>query len=170
MDEMEKFVMKQSRYHKDVSAYDMIDVYDVLRLYEVESHPVGHAIKKLLMAGRRGAKDYRQDLQEAVQSIQREIDTLDRVDDEKRAVDDSGPSWDDAPRWARYLAQDANGTWWWYEQKPQLFDDFWWSDTGLVKEYLAQSPSFNWEYSIQQRLERNTASSGASEAYSPGII
>lgn len=76
--------MKQSRYHKDVSAYDTIDVYDVLRLYEVESHPVGHAIKKLLMAGRRGAKDYRQDLQEAVQSIQREIDTLDRGCLEKR--------------------------------------------------------------------------------------
>lgn len=90
MVETEKFVMKQSRYHKDVSAYDMIDVYDVLRLYEVESHPVGHAIKKLLMAGRRGAKDYRQDLQEAAQSIQREIDTLDRVGDEKRNTGHSG--------------------------------------------------------------------------------
>lgn len=84
--------MKQSRYHKDVSAYDMIDVYDVLRLYEVESHPVGHAIKKLLMAGRRGAKDYRQDLQEAVQSIQREIDTLDMVGDEKRNTAPPGAS------------------------------------------------------------------------------
>lgn len=83
--------MKQSRYHKDVSAYDMIDVYDVLRLYEVESHPVGHAIKKLLMAGRRGAKDYRQDLQEAVDSIQREIDTLDRDGAGKRNTASSGP-------------------------------------------------------------------------------
>ena len=84
--------MKQSRYHKDVSAYDMIDVYDVLRLYEVESHPVGHAIKKLLMAGRRGAKDFRQDLQEAVQSIQREIDTFDRGCLEKRNTASYGAS------------------------------------------------------------------------------
>ena len=150
---MEKFVMKQSRYHKDVSAYDMIDVYDVLRLYEVESHPVGHAIKKLLMAGRRGAKDYRQDLQEAVQSIQREIDTLDRDGAGKRAADDSGPSWDDAPEWARYLAQDKDGTWWWYEEKPRPLDGFWWSDTGLVEEACAQTPSSNWKYSLQQRLK-----------------
>lgn len=167
---MEKFAMKQSRYHKSVAGYETIDVYDVLRLYEVESHPVGHAIKKLLMAGRRGAKDYRQDLQEAVQSIQREIDTLDRVYDEKRAVDDSGPSWDDAPKWARYLAQDSDGAWWWYEKKPQPLDGFWWSDTGLVEEDCVQSPSSNWESSLQQLLKRNTADSGPHEAYSPGII
>lgn len=170
MDEEKEPVMKQSRYHKDVSAYDTIDVYDVLRLYEVESHPVGHAIKKLLMAGRRGAKDYRQDLQEAVQSIFREIDTLDRVDDEKRNTGHSGPSWDDAPKWARYLAQDEDGKWWWYEKKPRPLEGFWWSDTGLVEEACVQSPSSNWESSLQQLLKRNTADSAAPEYYSPGII
>src|SRR5690606_32966667 len=150
MDEMEKFVKKQSRYHKDVSSYDMIDVYDVLRLYEVESHPVGHAIKKLLMAGRRGAKDYRQDLQEAVQSIQREIDTLDWDGAGKRAVGDSGPSWDDAPEWARYLAQDKDGTWWWYEKKPRILGTCWWTDlVGEAEVACIQSPSSNWQFSLQ---------------------
>ena len=29
------------------------------------------------------------------------------------------PDWSDAPEWADYLAQDANGTWYWYEGKPK---------------------------------------------------
>jgi len=149
---MEKFAMKRSRYHKDVSAYDMIDVYDVLRLYEVESHPVGHAIKKLLMAGRRGAKDYRQDLQEAVQSIQREIDTLDEDGAGKRAVDGPGPDWDDAPDWARYLAQDANGTWWWYAEKPYPLKKQW-SASGRLDFAKEGDINHNWQFSLQQLLK-----------------
>lgn len=81
----------KSRYHKSVAGYDTIDVYDVLRLYEVESHPVGHAIKKLLMAGRRGSKGYRQDLQEAVDSIFREIDTLSTNEEKNASEGPKGP-------------------------------------------------------------------------------
>ena len=54
----------------------MSDVYDVLHAFGVQSHAVGHAVKKLLMPGQRGAKDYAQDLREAVQSIIRELDRL----------------------------------------------------------------------------------------------
>jgi hypothetical protein len=28
------------------------------------------------------------------------------------------PHWDDSPYWARYLAQDANGDWYWFENEP----------------------------------------------------
>lgn len=66
---------KHSHYHKSVKGMDTIDVYDVLDLFEVKSHAVGHAIKKLLMAGQRGAKDYRQDLSEAIDSIERELES-----------------------------------------------------------------------------------------------
>lgn len=49
-----------------------IDVYSILDAYEVPS-AIGHAIKKLLMAGVRGSKGVKQDLSEAIQSIEREL-------------------------------------------------------------------------------------------------
>lgn len=67
-----------------------VDVYDILQAYEVKSHALGHAIKKLLMAGQRGHKDYQQDLREAVQAIEREIAMSGKGSDEKRAVGGSG--------------------------------------------------------------------------------
>lgn len=48
-----------------------IDVYRVLELYEVTSQPISHAIKKLLCAGKRGAKDPERDVQEAIDSLKR---------------------------------------------------------------------------------------------------
>lgn len=66
-----------NHYHKDVSKLKSVDVYRVLVLFDVRSHAVGHAIKKLLCAGKRGAKDYRQDLIEAKASIERELAMID---------------------------------------------------------------------------------------------
>lgn len=72
---------QRSHYHKEVKRIDCecgrqhkvyIDVYAVLRAFKVKSHEVGHAIKKLLAAGSRGAKDYDQDIKEAGQSIEAE--------------------------------------------------------------------------------------------------
>lgn len=60
----------RSKYHKEVKGV-FIDVYDVLHAFNVESHAIGHAVKKLLMAGQRGHKSYYQDLNEAIQSIER---------------------------------------------------------------------------------------------------
>lgn len=34
--------------------------------------------------------------------------------------DSSRPSWEDAPDWARWLAQDEDGSWWWYGDEPHL--------------------------------------------------
>jgi len=53
-----------------------VDVYDVLRAFEVTDPAVQHAVKKLLCSGNRGHKDRKQDLEEAVQSIERAIDVL----------------------------------------------------------------------------------------------
>ena len=64
-----------SKYHKTIKGVT-IDIYDVLRAFEVTSPPIQHAVKKLLMPGNRGHKDQLQDVQEALQSIQREIEYL----------------------------------------------------------------------------------------------
>ena len=38
------------------------------------------------------------------------------------------PDWKDAPDFARYLAQDADGGWFWFQNKP-VFTQFWWMNT-----------------------------------------
>ena len=47
-----------------------VDVYRVLNAFEVHDAATQHAIKKLLAAGKRGHKDYDQDLKEAIASIE----------------------------------------------------------------------------------------------------
>lgn len=55
-----------------------IDVYDVLKAFEVTCPAMQHAIKKCLMAGKRGSKDAVQDMNEAIQSIERSKELLDQ--------------------------------------------------------------------------------------------
>lgn len=63
---------KHSHYHKDVRGLDFIDVYRVLQLFNVTDPCVQHAVKKLLVAGGRGAgKDISKDIQEAIDSLVR---------------------------------------------------------------------------------------------------
>ena len=40
------------------------------------------------------------------------------------------PNWRHAPAWARYLAMDDNGTWYWYEKKPRFNGHNWVSESG----------------------------------------
>lgn len=63
--------MKHAHYFKPVEGFTHIDVYRVLDLYAVSDHGIGHAIKKLLLAGERGAKDMYQDVQEAIDTLER---------------------------------------------------------------------------------------------------
>lgn len=51
-----------------------IDVYDVLKAFNVHCPALQHAIKKLLKPGSRGHKDKDTDLEEAIQSIKRAIE------------------------------------------------------------------------------------------------
>lgn len=67
---------KHSHYKKDVSYLDSIDVYRVLDLFNVKSHAIGHAVKKLLCSGQRGVKDQKQDIQEAIDSLERELEMI----------------------------------------------------------------------------------------------
>lgn len=61
--------------HMDANGnqYILIDVYTVLQAFEVASHALGHAIKKLLCAGIRGKGDKLQDLTESKVTIDRGI-------------------------------------------------------------------------------------------------
>lgn len=63
---------KHPHYHKDVRHLETIDVYRVLTLFNVTDPCIQHAVKKLLVAGGRGAgKDIAKDVQEAIDSLQR---------------------------------------------------------------------------------------------------
>ncbi len=62
---------KHNHYFKSVAGLTEIDVYRVLELFEVSDHALGHAIKKLLVAGDRGVKDQYRDVQEAADTLQR---------------------------------------------------------------------------------------------------
>ena len=37
--------------------------------------------------------------------------------------DTQKPMWDTAPRWAQWLTQDGDGTWYWYEREPHWIDE-----------------------------------------------
>lgn len=84
---------KHGHYFKKLPTNE-IDVYAVLKAFDVESHAIGHAIKKLLLAGARGGgKDRERDFQEAIDSIERE---LEMIEEERKAETMSAIH----PRWA----------------------------------------------------------------------
>lgn len=63
---------KHGHYYKDVSKLQVIDVYRVLQLFNVNDPCIQHAVKKLLVAGGRGAgKDITKDISEAIDSLER---------------------------------------------------------------------------------------------------
>lgn len=80
---------KHQHYYKSVSGLQTIDVYRVLRLFEVTDPCIQHAIKKLLCAGGRGAKDIKKDIEEAVDTLERFLDM--RAED-SRATEEQWPA------------------------------------------------------------------------------
>lgn len=62
---------KHAHYHKSVAHLSSVDVYRVLELFGVTDQALGHAIKKLLVAGNRGVKNIDKDVQEAIDTLQR---------------------------------------------------------------------------------------------------
>ena len=68
-------IVPANKYQRTIKGVT-VDVYDVLAAFNVTCQARGHAIKKLLMAGRRGRKDEAQDLREAVQAIDRSIELI----------------------------------------------------------------------------------------------
>ncbi len=65
-----------NHYFKDVSNLNHIDVYRILKLYDVTDPCIQHAIKKLLCAGQRGVKSTKKDYLEAVDAIQRALEMM----------------------------------------------------------------------------------------------
>lgn len=60
------------KYFKDVSHLHSVDIYRVLDLFDVTDHALGHAIKKLLLAGvRTGNKTMFEDIMEAHDTLGR---------------------------------------------------------------------------------------------------
>ncbi len=68
--------------------FDVVDVYRVLDLFNVWHPCLQHAVKKLLCAGRRGSKDLRKDVQEAIATLTRMLDML---DEEEQAAEPKEP-------------------------------------------------------------------------------
>lgn len=62
---------KHKHYKKDVTHLSTVDVYRVLRLFNVTDPAIAHAVKKLLLPGGRGGKSMHQDVQEAIDSLER---------------------------------------------------------------------------------------------------
>lgn len=62
-----------NRYARTINGAT-VDVYDILRAFNVTCPATQHAIKKLLMPGQRGGKSVTQDLREALASVHRAID------------------------------------------------------------------------------------------------
>ena len=68
---------KHPHYHKDVKGLETIDVYRVLQLFNVTDPCLQHAIKKLLVAGGRGAgKGPERDIQEAIDCLTRSLEII----------------------------------------------------------------------------------------------
>jgi hypothetical protein len=75
-----------------------VDVYDVLRAFNVTDPAIQHAIKKLLCTGIRGHKNSRQDLEEAIQSIERALDVVKVEEKLAEAMAESQPATSDNPQ------------------------------------------------------------------------
>ena len=67
------------------------------------------------------------------------------------------PSWDDAPEWAEFLAQDKSGVWYFY-QFPVVVDEDWWVEAegfdGKIEELPKTENRDNWRTSLQSRPAR----------------
>lgn len=70
------------------------------------------------------------------------------------ADDSERPSWDDAPAWARWLAQDENGKWHWFEgTRPPYICDYPGAVFGAWSSYwrsaIARIP--DWRETLEER-------------------
>lgn len=70
-------VKPHSHYFKNVDHLTTLDVYRVLDLFAVTDGAIAHAVKKLLVAGRRGAgKSFEQDIKEVVDTLNRRLEMV----------------------------------------------------------------------------------------------
>lgn len=63
------------------------------------------------------------------------------------------PPWDDAPDWARWLAQSKRGPWYWWEFEPRDIDNEWAVIRGMYTFIRDGTPNPNWRDTLQERPE-----------------
>lgn len=77
---------------------------------------------------------------------------------EQRAIElQNKPSWNDAPEWANWLAQDHDGKWWWYKSEPFMaaaVEKFY--DGGQYLQVNHGKVIGNWQDTLEQRPETAT--------------
>jgi hypothetical protein len=56
--------------------------------------------------------------------------------------------WTNAPEWAKYAAQDANGEVYYFEEEPEVMDDVWISSARCE---MAELCGINWKESLAKR-------------------
>ena len=59
------------------------------------------------------------------------------------------PDWSEAPEWARYLAQDKDGEWYWFECEPEIRSDYWNLDRCVGKSEQATKEA--WTLTLESR-------------------
>lgn len=58
---------------------------------------------------------------------------------------------DNYPSWANWIAQDADGRWWYYEYMPSALSDWWWSNsTGKFEIVRIDDPNPNWRDTLRR--------------------
>jgi len=61
------------------------------------------------------------------------------------------------PGWARYVAQDPDGSWWAYEAEPHIHDNGWYeNEIGRLKKIGDGDKNQNWKNSLQLSGIRST--------------
>lgn len=69
---------KHGHYFRWIGHLQWLDIYRIFHLFTVTDSAIQHAIKKLMAPGGRGAgKDFRKDVQEAIDTLQRRLEMLD---------------------------------------------------------------------------------------------
>lgn len=87
------------------------------------------------------------------------LEKLSAVVEEPSHIISDVPSWDDAPEWANWLAQDSNGWWYWFEIEPYQEEACW--NFGGDEEYdriraIDAIPNPNWRNTLQSRPTSQT--------------
>lgn len=92
---------RHAHYFRSVAGLQEIDIYRVLELFGVTDQALGHAAKKIMMPGLRGAKATRKDIEEAIDTLQRRLEMMDEDDHRQNAA---GDSYDSYRSWANRAA------------------------------------------------------------------
>lgn len=162
--------MSYEKYFKDVSGFDVVDVYRVHRLFGVNDEVLCHASKKLLLSGvRTGGKTLEQDVKEARDSLNRWLEMLAEDLCNKQEADGWTPqeieaaAFKDAYKeytlkevigdavlsdWARWVAVDGDGEVWEYSHDVKSALNEWVNYQGVANNINKIVPPFNFKNCI----------------------